>query len=125
MDSQIRNDHQVTVYIHQLCGNAVSGAHDHAACYGKRTVQPGGADHAAVFLHVQLHILVLHLDLRVGFDLEYRGIAVACHDLKTGEILFRNTEGDQGRIISGYIVAASCLKVPFFAFIQAGVSSCF
>ena len=122
MDSQVRDDHEITVCIYQPGGDTVSGSHDHTACYGKRTVQPGGADHAAVFLHIQLYILVLHLDLCIGFDLEDRRITVACHDLETGKIFFRNEKCNQGRIISGDIVAAAGLQIPFLPLIQTGAA---
>ena len=54
--------------------------------------------------------------------LKDRRITVACHDLKTGKVFFRNEKRDQGRIISGDIVATAGLQLPFLPLIQAGAA---
>ena len=122
MDRHIWDHAEIPVNIDQSALDAIRSAHRQSACYGERSVHPGGKDHAAVFLHIQLYILVLHLDLCIGFDLEDRRITVACHDLETGKIFFRNEKCNQGRIISGDIVAAAGLQLPFLPLIQAGAA---
>ena len=96
MNGQVWYHKQIAVHLYQLCGNAVSLLHCQTACHGKGTVKPGSAQHTAVFLHVQLHIVVLCLHLRIFLDFKGGGITVAGHDLETGKCLSRHLKGHNG-----------------------------
>ena len=87
---------QIAVHLYQLCGNAVSPPSLPDGLPRKGTVKPGSAKHTAVFLHVQLHIVVLCLHLRIFLDFKGGGITVAGHDLETGKCLSRHLKGHNG-----------------------------
>ena len=112
MDGQIGNDQQAAVNIHEPCLNTFGGSDHDPARDRKGPVQPGGAQHAAVFFNVKLYIPVIDRDLRVGLDLENGRIAVACHDLESRVISPGNTEGNERRIVPGHVVTFAGFQCP-------------
>ena len=85
---------------------------------GQRTVKPGGIDHAAVALGVELNIFALDRLLRIVFDFECWGIAVAGNDVEGLEVLGWNLECNDGGQVAGDIVFAALFDLPFFVFAQ-------
>ena len=57
------------------------------------SVQPGGANHSAILLHIQLQILLVNPDFRIGLDFENRRITVAGHHLEALEIPLGKDKG--------------------------------
>ena len=96
MDRQIRDHQEIPVDIDQAALQAMFSPHHDPSGDGKRPVEPGRHEHAAVFFHIQLGVMTVHHDLSVFLDLKGRGIAVRGDDLKMVRILFRNPECDQG-----------------------------
>ena len=43
---------------------------------------------------------------------------------ESGKIIFRNAERNNGRTVSGYVIAFADLEIPFFAFGKFGISFC-
>ena len=109
MNREIRNDHQITVHIHETACNALLGANDNSTCDRERFVEPRRKKQSTIFLHIEFYIGLVHLNLRIRLDLECRRIAVARHDLKSDKIPFRNLKCDQRRVISRHIVTLSRL----------------
>ena len=111
MNGNAGNDEQVPVEVDKAPGNAAVCADKDTSCDGKRTVQPGGQDHAAVFLNVECHILILNRDLRIALDAEGGRIEMACCDVEGsrrqvgrsgGRVSARNGGGRiRGRIPEG------------------------
>ena len=124
MDCQIGDHQQIPVHIHKLCDKAIPFFHDHPSRYGERTVKPGGAEHTAVTLHIQLHILFIHFHLRIFLDLKSRGIAVAGHDAVSGKSGFRYGECHDGGVISGDKISAALFDLPFLFLFQLCESVC-
>ena len=118
MNRQVGNDHEIAVDIHKSGLDPLLRPYDHSSRDGERPVEPGGAQHAAVFLDVELHILLVRRDLRIRLDLEDRRIAVTCHHLKSRIVRSGNTESDDRGVISGDIVPFARLKLPRRALIQ-------
>ena len=105
MDGHIGDEHHIPIHLHQPGGNPIAGAHHNPSGYRQRAVHPGGAEHSAIHLGIELGIVSPHRDFRVGFDLKGRGIAVAGDNLKSGPVLGGGKhEGDDGGKVAGYIV---------------------
>ena len=118
VDGQVGDHDQVPVNVHQLCLKAVRGPHHQPPGDGQGPVKPGRAEHTAVFLHVQLHIVAFHLHFRVLLDLERGGIAVAGNDLESGIIPARNLKRDQRGHVAGDKIAPSGLYAPAIRLLQ-------
>ena len=112
VDRKTWNHDQVFFYIHQFGDNLVPLFHDQTTCYGQWAVKPRGTKHTAVFFHVQFYIVSFRFHLRVLFDLEHRGITVACHDLEAFPFRCRDPECDDGRTVADDIVFSTCLQIP-------------
>ena len=112
MDGEVGNDHKVAIDIHKSRLNSVFRSDNDSAGCRERSVQPRSAQHAAVLLDIEFHILLVYRDLRIRLDLEYRRITVTGHDLKSGVVCLRNPESDYGRIISGDKISLASLKIP-------------
>ena len=100
MDRHIGDQQCVPVQIHQAFLRALFSLHKDPSCHGQGPVEPGSAEHASVFFHVQGHIVALHQHLRILLDLEGRGVGMAGGDMKALSRLLRNGEGDQGRMVT-------------------------
>ena len=87
---------------------------------GKRPVQPGGHDHAAVALDVEAHVFAARFIFGEGLEFESRGIAVAGDDLERREAAFRHAQRKQRRAVAGQIIPAARRELPRFAFVQPG-----
>ena len=83
---------------------------------GQRTVQPGGENAAAVFFHIEPGVMGI---LQTGMLLqpEGGGVAVSSGNGISGGPVLRNTEGDQGRAISGGVIPVTWLQSPYMAFL--------
>lgn len=118
VDSQIWDDQQVAVDVEELRCNTGFGLDQRTTGNRQRTVKPGGINHAAVALGVQLNIFSLDHLLRVIFDLEGRGIAVAGNDVEAFEVFGWDLECDDRGKVAGHKVFSALFDLPVFVFAQ-------
>ena len=97
MDRHVGDHQQVLVHVDQLLLDIVPLLHHHLTRHGQGTVQPGGAQHAAVPLRVEAHVGFGALQLRVFLDPEGGGVGVAGGDHEAPGLSRRDPEGDQRR----------------------------
>ena len=124
VNGHMRNQQKIPVDVHKAGEHAVSLLHGHTPGNGKRAVHPGGKNCAAVFFHIQPHIVLVSQFGNV-LQLERGGIAVRRADHKTGGAALRQPECDQCRAIAGHIIALSRVKIPNAAFLQRGKAGIF
>ena len=96
MDRDVRDHEKVAVHVDEHGFEAVAVAHRQAPRHGKRPVEPGGADHAAVRLHVQLDVAVLHDDLGILLDLEGGGVGMCREDAEIFSFFRDGEDHDRG-----------------------------
>ncbi len=82
VDGNARNDEKVAVDVDEALGNAAPRADQNTPGDRKRTVQPGGQDHAAVFLDIERDVLILDSDFRIALDAEGGRIEVTRHNME-------------------------------------------
>ena len=119
VDGHAGNHHQILLDIDQPCLAPGFPPHHHAPCHGQRTVQPGGQNHAAVFLRIQLQICPFHRHLRRLLYLECRGIGMGCRDMEAfRRISLWDAERDQRGIVPGHVIAMSGFQLPLIRLLQ-------
>ena len=62
--------------------------------------------------------MIFHLDFRVGFDPEYRGIAMTGDKVEADRLPIRKHKGYDGGAVSCDIIFSSGLYVPWKVFIE-------
>ena len=125
MDRHIWDHAEIPVNIDQSALDAIRSAHRQSACYGERSVHPGGKDHAAVFLGVQAHIVIFYRKFRFFLHLKAWGIAMCrCH-MEPFHSFRRNSKSDHGRIIALRVIFSTLHKLPFLVFPQSDISCLF
>ena len=112
MDGEVGNDHKVAIDIHKPRLNSAFRSDNYSAGCRERSVQPRRAQHTAVLLNIEFHILLVYRDLRIRLDLEYRRITVTGHYLKSCVVRLRDPESDDRGIISGDKISLAGLKIP-------------
>ena len=124
VDGHAGNQHQVPVQVHQLGGNAaVLPLHQDPAGNGQGSVQPGGADHAAVALHVEGGVSPAGLVGGVLLELEGGGVRVGGGDIEAVALQLRpQVKGDDAGAVAADVAARPRLKLPDAALQQLTVS---
>ena len=117
MDRHVRNQQRVPVQVHKPRNNTVPFPDRQASGYGKRPVQPGGHDHAAVSFHIHADIAVVPV-LKLLLQFERRGIPVRRHDAEGRESGFRHGKGNHRRIVPDHIVFSAGVHQPGIRFLQ-------
>ena len=121
MDGDVRDHKQVAVDVHELHRDAALFPHGDAAGEGQRAVEPGAAEHAAVFFHGEAAVNSEGLFLALGLDAEGGRVVVRCHDEKTVRLL-GEIQGDDGRAVSHGVVLAGCLQLPVLLLVETGIA---
>ena len=125
MDRHIWDHAEILVNIDQSALDTIRSTHRQSACYGERSVHPGGKDHAAVFLGIQAHIVIFYRKLRFFLHLKAGGIAMCrCH-MEPFHSSRRNSKSDHGRIIALRVIFSTLFKLPFLVFPQPDISCLF
>ena len=115
VDGHAGDDEQIPVKGQEAGGDGASLPHQHTSGQGQGTVHPGGADHPAVALRVQLQVTALSLHLRHLLHLEGGGVAVGGGHLEMVVVqLSPHAEGDEGGAVAGGVVGPALLHRPFF-----------
>ena len=117
VDGKIWDQKEIPVDIDQT-GDQISPAvfYNDPAGHRERPVQPGGAEHSSVTLHVQPDIMSVGFQFRVFLDLKSRRVTVAGDDAHAVEILHGKRERDQGSIIPHDKITAAGAEFPFLVF---------
>ena len=118
MDGQAGQHQQIPVHLHQARVHAAVRAHHQAARHGQGPVEPGRAEHTAVFLHIQFRISAVHAHFRVFFQLQRRGITVGRGDLKAAHFALRDAEGQHGGKVPPDKIARAGAQRPLFPLVQ-------
>ena len=117
VDRHVRDQQKIPVDVHKAGKHTAALLHAHTACNGKRAVHPRFQNGAAIFFHIQAHI-VLVAQLCDILQLHGRGIAVGCGDHKAGGLFRRHTKRHHGRAVARNIIALAGLQLPRIAFLQ-------
>ena len=88
----------------------------------KRPVHPGGHNHPAVSLSVQLYIGRAHFNFKVVFQLEKRAVAVGSDYFKRSEALLRHGKRNYRRAVSRDIILFSRKYFPNLPFLKPHTS---
>ena len=124
MDGEAGNGQQVTVQMDQAPLYTGGRLHHGAPGHGERAVQPRGAVHAAVALHLQTNVTFVS-GHRVAFDAEGGGVAVGGSHAPAGQGGGRETEGDETALIPGDVIGAALLQPPLAGLLQSDKSGLF
>ena len=118
MNGHIGYHRHIFIKIHQPALHSLLSAENKPPGNGQRPVQPGGKNHAAVFLHIQFDIAIVHRNFRRFFQFKTWGIAVGSHHMKAPRHLSRYGKSDDGRIVSVYIILSTQPNIPFLFLLQ-------
>ena len=120
MDGQVGDHQQIPVHIDQFGHQLIPLAHHHFARHGQGPVEPGCAEHPAVFFHVQLRVNPIGANVHIFFDFECGRIAVGSCDLEAPDLSLRDLKGQNRGQIAPHKILSPRLQSPLFTLVQLG-----
>ena len=122
VDRKIGDQRDGTLQVDKAGDKPSFRAQRHASRRGKGTVQPGGAEHPAVFFHIQPHIAVRRGNGSVFLDLEGGRIAVRRGKHQPGGDGFGDAQRDERRAVAPHKDFVTGLYGKIFRLIQLAVA---